>query len=184
MPPFPHHPSWGDKAPTLAPPLKPQAREGRRWQSPGGVRQRPFWRSSPHPALWGAPGKLGPTQAGGVAIQGSSPGHKGLLGASGSIPRGCPATCIPAGKSRQPGLRDHLTPPPLALFRPGGSRLPAVTLREPGQIRPRTKLSCRIASKRPLTARLPGATPVLAEAQCPLLAGLQTDPGPGWTDQR
>lgn len=51
---------------------------------------------------------------------------------------------------------------------------------EPGQIRPRTKLSCCAASKRPLTARRLGATtPCVGSSSMPPFTRLQIDLGPG-----
>lgn len=167
-------PSRGRKAPTWAPPLQLQAREGGGGHSPGTVRQRPFRPSSPHPVLPGALGKLEPTRAG-------RGGHSGLLSPDTEGLEPAPSEDGGHLHARQQGQAawapDRLTarrplPVPEA---PGRQQS---RFGEPGQARPRTKLGCCSASKGPLTARLEGATPAPAAAQCPLHR-LQTDPGPG-----
>ena len=141
--------------------------------------RRVIWPFLPHPALRGAPGKLGSTHAG-------RSDHSGFLSPSQSQHRSeddrDSHSC-----QRQPGPRAALRrgiillSPPLPLSpsrRPAGCQQSRFA--EPGQIRPGTKLSCCKASKRPLTAgRLEPPRPLWAAAQCPPSRGLQRGPGPG-----
>lgn len=95
-------------------------------------------------------------------------------------------TCIPAREGRQPGFQGHpvtqifLLSLPLPLFlcwRPAGCQ--QSRFREPGQIRPGTKLSCCRASRRPLTARRLGAdAPSVGSSSMPPFTWAAMDLGP------
>lgn len=131
------------KAPTWASPQRPQARSrvgDAALQGEGGRRL-----SGPPPPAQCFKGPLGswaPPRQAGVAIQGcrrpAASVPRRMTGDTRSCCGGLRPACPP--RRRSPSLS----------WRPAGRQ--QSRLAEPGQIRPRTKLSCCTASQRPLTA--------------------------------